>query len=98
MWVVTWGDGTTSTVMGNPSSVTHVYADGDADYTISATAADEDGTWNANSLAVHVRNVAPTLTIAGPSAVDEGSLFTLALSATDPGTDTISTWVVTCGD
>src|SRR5262245_49063126 len=83
---------------GSPSSVTHVYADGDADYTISATAADEDGTWNSNSLAVHVRNVAPTLTVSGPSAVDEGSVYTLGLASTDPGADTISKWVVTWGD
>ena len=33
-WVIDWGDGTTQTVTGNPSSVTHVYADGAADYMI----------------------------------------------------------------
>ena len=34
---------------GNPSSVTHVYADGPNSYTVSATATDEDGTFAAGN-------------------------------------------------
>ena len=84
---------------GNPSSVTHTYADGTRNYTISATATDEDGTFNAgNTVAVTVNNVAPTLAISGATSVNEGSLYTLNLSSTDPGADTISQWTINWGD
>jgi len=39
-WTVTWGDGAVEDVSGNPSSVTHTYADGPNAYTILATATD----------------------------------------------------------
>jgi hypothetical protein len=53
-WSINWGD-VVEPVTDNPASVTHVYADGPHDYTISATATDEDGTFNAgNTVAVHV--------------------------------------------
>src|SRR4029450_9895018 len=39
-WTINWGDGT-QIVSGNPASVTHVYADGTVNRTISATATDE---------------------------------------------------------
>ena len=72
-WTINWGDGT-QVVAGNPTSVTHTYADGDANYTISATATDEDGTYAAgNTVSVTVHNVAPTLAISGASDVNEGS-------------------------
>src|SRR5207249_3107224 len=71
-WTITWGDGVTQAVAGNPGSVVHVYADGPNDFTIRATAADEDGTYNAgNALSVHVNNVAPALTLAGSTSVNE---------------------------
>jgi len=51
-WDIKWGDGSDpdndgnvgEIVSGNPSSVTHVYADGPNTFTITATATDEDGT------------------------------------------------------
>jgi len=53
-WTINWGDGT-QVVSGHPSSVTHTYADGTHNYTISATATDEDGTYAAgNTVAVIV--------------------------------------------
>ncbi len=97
-WTINWGD-STEVVSGNPSSVIHTYADGDAGYVISATATDEDGTFSAGStVAVTVHNVAPTLAISGASMVDEGSVYTLNLSSSDPGTDTISQWTINWGD
>lgn len=97
-WTINWGD-TTEVITGNPASVTHTYADGDASYTISATATDEDGTFTAgNTVAVTVNNVAPTLTISGAASVDEGSVYTLNLSSSDPGADTISSWTINWGD
>ena len=78
-------------VSGNPSSVTHTYADGDAAYTIYAAAIDEDDVFDAgNTVDVTVHNVAPTLAISGASDVNEGSSYTLNLSSSDPGDDTIS--------
>jgi uncharacterized delta-60 repeat protein len=97
-WTIHWGD-TTEIVSGNPTSVTHTYADGDANYTISASATDEDGTFAAgNTVAVAVQNVAPALTISGSSAVDEGAGYTLNLSSFDPGADTIASWTINWGD
>ncbi len=97
-WTINWGD-TTQVVAGNPSSVTHTYADGDTSYTISATATDEDGTFVAgNTVAVAVHNVVPTLVISGDSDVSEGSPYTLSLSSLDPGTDTITQWTINWGD
>jgi uncharacterized delta-60 repeat protein len=51
-WQIYWGDGTSTTVAGNPSSVTHVYANGPARYAISASATDEDGTYTTSGLTV----------------------------------------------
>ncbi len=67
-WTINWGDGSpVQTVAGDPSSVTHTYADGPASHTIQATATDEDGTFAANSLTVGVNNVAPSVGFTGSS-------------------------------
>ena len=62
---------------------------------------DEDGTFidAANAFSVHVNNVAPTIAISGAANVDEGSAYSLTLGAvSDPGTDTVSSWIVHWGD
>jgi hypothetical protein len=41
-WDIDWGDGHQQAVSGDPSSVDHVYADGDATYRIFASATDEE--------------------------------------------------------
>src|SRR4029079_7808060 len=80
-WTINWGDGS-QVVSGNPSSVTHMFADGPNSYTISATATDEDGTFAAgNTIPVIVANVSPTLLISGASSVNEGATYTLNLSS-----------------
>ncbi len=48
--------------------------------------------------AVTVNNVAPTLAISGAASVNEGSTYTLNLSSSDPGADTISQWTINWGD
>ena len=98
-WSINWGDGNIQSVSGNPGSVTHVYAD-NGSYTISASATDEDGTWSANTKALSVLNVTPTLGLSGgsPPSVTEGSTVTLALSSSDPGADTIGSWSINWGD
>ena len=48
---------------------------------------------------MHVSNVAPTIAISGAANVDEGSAYSLTLGAvTDPGTDTVSSYIVHWGD
>src|SRR5206468_980595 len=66
--------------------------------TITASATDEDGTYAASSRAVSVANVAPALTIAGAASVNEGAVYTLSLSSSDPGADTITGWTINWGD
>ncbi|MEM2991262.1 MAG: Ig-like domain-containing protein, partial [Halobacteria archaeon] len=45
-----------------------------------------------------VNNVPPTLLISGPGAIKEGELYTLNLSSSDPGQDTITSWTINWGD
>ncbi|MDB5910520.1 MAG: uncharacterized protein JWP34_4634, partial [Massilia sp.] len=52
-WSINWGDGSTQTVTGSPSSVTHAYYSAGA-VSISATATDEDGSYAAAALPVIV--------------------------------------------
>ncbi|MHA2369839.1 MAG: PKD domain-containing protein [Candidatus Hodarchaeales archaeon] len=103
-WTIDWGDGLVEVVLGNPSTVTHVYADGPSSYTITATATDEDGTWEAaNSLAVAILNVAPTVWITSVAQAQPFTLTELLVlmrdplvatsGATDPGADDLTfTW------
>ncbi len=98
-WMITWGDGNVQTVNGNPASVMHTYADGLTNYTISATSTDEDGTYDvSNTVAVTVQNVPSTLSLSGLPSVNEGAPYTLNLSSSDPGADSISFWEITWGD
>jgi hypothetical protein len=55
------------------------------------------GTSNASSV-VWIADVAPTLSVSGPSSVDTGATFTLNLSASDPGPDLIASWTIDWGD
>jgi hypothetical protein len=96
-WVINWGDGNSQTVTGNPASVAHDYGD-NGSYTISATATDEDGTYSANTKAVTVANVVPTLAISGNASVLQDASYTLNFSSSDPGSDTISQWTINWGD
>ena len=110
-WVVNWGDGSPpQTVTANArtgaapyltsTQVQHTYVDGPNDYTISATATDEDGTYAAgNTLSVHVNDVAPTIALTGNATVNEGSTYTLTLGAiTDSGPDTVTGYAINWGD
>ena len=95
-----WGDGNTSTY-GTNGVKTHTYADGPDDHAITVDLVDEDGTFldRANALSVHVNNVPPSITISGAATVNEGSAYSLTLGAvTDPGADTVSSYVVHWGD
>ena len=72
---VHWGDGQSDTYFAD-GAVTHVYADGLATPTISVDLVDADGIHvNAGSLNLTVENLSPTISISGPSTVDEDSLL-----------------------
>jgi phospholipase C len=86
-WTISWGDGTTSTVSGNPASKGHHFAE-EGIYVISATAKDDDGTYPAgNTLTVTVQDAAlrTTAETVNPTA---GMAFTGVVAAfTDPSKD-----------
>ena len=99
-YVVHWGDGFSDTFSSNGGK-THTYLDGPNSYAITVDLIDEDGTYldRANDLSVTVDNVEPTIVISGAANVDEGSAYSLTLGAvTDPGTDTVSSYIVHWGD
>src|SRR5205085_1995417 len=89
--------GAASNVAIGPKS--HTYADGPNDYAVSVTVTDKNNAPDTKTFAVHVNNVAPTIAISGNANVNEGSTYTLNLGAvSDPGTDTVSSYVVHWGD
>ncbi|QDT78225.1 Bifunctional hemolysin/adenylate cyclase precursor [Gimesia maris] len=104
-WHIDWGDGTSTNgvpgeiVSGNPASITHVYADGDNQYTITATAVDEDGTHTAsNTVTVNVQDVSPTPTVNGNTLITEGAQIEINLTSNDPGLDLVNSWTIDWGD
>ena len=97
-WSINWGDGSAiETASGSTASLTHAFTDHGA-YEIKVTAVDQDGVYQATKN-VTVNNVAPVLaaTLTSPS-VNEGQFVSMDLSATDPGTDTIQSWIINWGD
>ena len=99
-YVVHWGDGDTD-AYSSGGDVTHNYADGPNTHAVTVDLVDEDDTHTdvANDHSVQVDNVPPTIAISGAASVNEGSSYTLSLGAvTDPGDDTVSSYVVHWGD
>jgi RHS repeat-associated protein len=97
-WTVNWGDGTEVYPAGTDTYVEHTYADGDNQYTVTASAGDGTDTFAADAVTVDVDNVAPTLTLSGNSTAVTSTPYTLNLSESDPGDDTIQNWTITWGD
>ena len=73
-------------------------ADGDASAAFTVRITDSAGSSTDLLFHVNVSNVAPTLLLDGPASVTDDQDFMLALSATDPGQDAISSWLVHWGD
>ena len=105
---VDWGDGSTSSptataptsaANGSFSLPAHTYGD-DGSFTVTITVADGDGgSVTDSSFDVTVDNMAPTIGLSANDPVDEGSVFSLTLgTVTDPGSDTVSSWMVDWAD
>jgi uncharacterized delta-60 repeat protein len=90
-WFIDWGDGHTETVLGNPSSASHLYADGTNTYTINATVFVDDDPIAAGSRTVKVNNVAPSLTVdLGSLVLNEGQTATNSGTYGDVPDDTVT--------
>ncbi|RUY54594.1 tandem-95 repeat protein, partial [Mesorhizobium sp. M7A.F.Ca.CA.001.13.2.1] len=72
--------------------------DGDATHNVTLRVTDAVGSYAERSFAIHVADVAPTITVAGPGHAVAGDPYTITLGAADPGDDTITLWSVDWGD
>ncbi|MCP5236065.1 MAG: cadherin-like domain-containing protein [Zoogloeaceae bacterium] len=108
-YTVDWGDGIievfTETEVGDVrGDLTHVYDDeggpvNSTPYTIAVTVDDGDGGSDTATQVVTIANIAPTIALTGAASVEQGQAFTLTLGAvTDPGTDTVTSYVIDWGD
>src|SRR5207237_6332043 len=90
-YTVHWGDGQSDTYSSNGAK-SHTYADGPSDHAITVDLVDEDGSYldRANTLSVHVNNVAPTAHLTGDATAEEGTTHTYSYTVSDPGDDTFS--------
>jgi hypothetical protein len=66
--------------------------------TVRATVTDRDGASFEAFTGVRVAEVAPKLTLQGAAKGTEGQSYSLKLSASDPGRDTINRWTIDWGD
>jgi Galactose oxidase, central domain len=74
------------------------FPDGPATPTVTAQATDSDGeAGNTAQRSVTVNNVAPTVTLTGDAAADEGQTKTYTYTVTDPGDDPNPTITESCG-
>ncbi len=72
--------------------------DDDGSHDVALRVTDDDGASHTVVFQVEVSNVAPVLTATGLATIEGGDLFTLNLSAVDPGDDTITSYIVHWGD
>jgi predicted GH43/DUF377 family glycosyl hydrolase len=100
---IDWGDGSpvqpgTVTEAGGSGTVAgdHSYADNGA-YTVTVCVTDDDTATTCDTLVVYVENVPPTVTLTGPTTVDEGDTATYSYTVSDPGDDTFILDNETCG-
>ena len=93
-WSVDWGDGSpVDSLPPEAGSSEHTYTAGGVTRTITVTVTDEDGPWVATKQ-VEVLGP-PSLSVNGPSSVDEGAPHQLTL--TPPPSD-ITGWIIDWGD
>jgi len=91
-------DGITFNVHTTGIQPTVSFPDDFAARTIAVRVTDDGGLSDIGTTTLEVTNVVPTLTMSGTASVNEGSTYTLNLSASDPGADTITHWTINWGD
>jgi hypothetical protein len=79
-------------------SWSYAAADGLNTQGVTITATDDDLGESSVTFDLTVNNVAPSIVLTGAAATDEGAQYSLSFAATDPGTDTITGWLVNWGD
>src|SRR5262249_50396327 len=95
-WTITPPGATTVTLSG--ADATFAPTD-DGTYGVSLTVTHGDGGSATRSTTLTVTNVAPTIAIRGADRVNESATYTLTLGAvTDPGSDTVTQYIVNWGD
>ena len=72
--------------------------DGPSVVSVGLKVVDSDGQISVTTASINVTNVAPTIVISGAVAGSDGTPYTLNFAATDPGPDSITSWVVNWGD
>ncbi|MCK6376254.1 MAG: PKD domain-containing protein, partial [Zoogloea sp.] len=91
----------TFTTTSKSPVIHHVFPD-NGSYTVTVTVNDQQGQPNSietDSFTVLVDNVAPTLTLGGDNTVEQGHVYTLTLGGvSDPGTDTVTQYLIDWGD
>jgi hypothetical protein len=72
--------------------------DDDGSYQIGLRVTDDALQSDTTTTTLTVNNTAPTISVAGLASVDQDAVYTLNLSAADPGNETISGWTINWGD
>ena len=104
LWHVT-KNGVSYGTDGTSANYTFTPDDGPSTFVVYLTATDKDGGSNTTSQTINVTDVPPTIVVTDLSndvstaSSPEGSSFTLKLGAiTDPGTDTVTQYLINWGD
>jgi len=67
-------------------------------YEVTLRALDNIGDFAEDTVGFTIKNTAPTVDVKGDASVNEGTPFTLALNAKDPGEDMVTQYIVYWGD
>ncbi len=97
-WDIYWGDSSSDNDLSAAlRSYSHTYSDDNASYTIVVKANNEG--YTAPNFNITANNVVPVINFdVADAEVERGTDYTLDLSATDPGSDTMSYWKIDWGD
>lgn len=97
-WAIPGDDEVTPFASGNSANLDWA-PDDNGFYLLSLTVTNPEGLATTTHQGIQVTNVAPTIALNGNPNADEGVPYTLTLgTVTDPGTDTVSQYIVNWGD